>query len=140
MTIVEQVLARVEVVIAAAGIATTERENKGPIPAQSLPMVQVKRGSIDYDALGAGVLRHQIGIRIDLIAAHSNRETALDDLHARVHAALMADPTLNNLVAGLRPASADEPEAMEGDPPVSRMTVRYQATTATRMGNLSVRA
>lgn len=134
----ETVLARAAVVLAAAlPECQVDRRRLDAYAPTDLPACELYRDAASADRYGDNADRWQAVFRISFLAAGSSLETALDALHVRADAALLADAELARLGRGLRCTGTAEPEPMAGDADYARMTVSYEIQLLTRRGNLA---
>lgn len=128
-SLVEQVLARVAIVIELAGTEAEERVTRHRLDTPAIdevPNVNVRRGatafepfSTDADALG-------LDFAVEHWTAGEDWETTADALHLQVHAALIADEQLGLLVRSLR-CVGTEAQGAAAEVPLGRITATYRA-------------
>lgn len=139
-SVVEQILARVQVALLAAGIsglARVERARVDAFGAADLPALNIRRGGIDHERLGETGERLLVAFDLDHhVAVDDDWETAADALHMATHAALVADAPLAALGRGLRCTGTD----MQGDSAdrvIGLLTARYQLQVFVRPGDFT---
>lgn len=110
----------------AAGIAVLRHPNGDEVTVDACPLVILSRRGTRRDA-GAPLGReyHQFGLQLECCVAADAWETAADEFHARVHAALVAAPLLSAWGIEL---SATEPDGRGGADTVGRLQALYTLT------------
>ena len=129
----EQILARVQAVLLAAGV---ERDRTEAPPAADTPALNITRGPGAFEPLAAQADAHAAEFVVEYWASGVAWSTAADALHMQAHAALVADGTLALLLRSLR-CVATAPQFVAGDVPVGHIAATYRAQTLVRPRDLS---
>lgn len=135
----EQIQARVHSVLLAAATAAgtrVERARTESPPAADTPALNILRGNGAFEPLATGAEAQGCEFEVEHWATGTAWETTADALHMQVHAALVADATLRQLVRSLRCVTTDA-QAVAGEEPVGRITATYRAQTLVRTGDLT---
>jgi len=136
-SVVEQILARVETVLAALPVFVgVSRSSVFSISEADLPYARIRRGATESAIYSERLRRARVEFEIELYAAGADYETATDTLHVAVDTALLQDAPLAALGRGLCCVSTEiAPEAAEIT--VGKLTARYEIHVVTRPGDLT---
>ena len=135
----EQILARVQAVLLAASTAAgtrVERDRTDSPASADTPALNITRAAGAFEPLATQADAHGAEFTVEHWASGATWATAADALHMQVHAALVADATLAQLMRSLR-CVATAPQFVAGEVPVGHIAATYRAQTLVRPRDLS---
>lgn len=135
----EQILARVQTVLLAAGTAAgtrVERDRTDSPPAADTPALNITRGQGAFEPMADAADINGAEFTVEHWASGAAWATAADALHMQAHAALVADAALAQLMRSLRCVSTT-PKSVAGEVPVGHIAATYRALTLVRPRDLT---
>lgn len=135
----EQIQARVLAALLAASTAASTRVERGRTDspaATDAPSINILRRDGAFEPLATGADAHGVEFIVEHWASGTDWETAADALHMQVHAALVADAPLAQLVRSLR-CVATGMQGTAGEMPVGHLDATYRAQTLVRPRDLT---
>ncbi len=130
-SVIEQILARVATVLAAAAIVASGRvyrDHSDAFAAEDLPAINIRRGSatIEPGDTGNTTARIEAGFDIDIHASGTSATaTAVDALHVAAQIAMMDDATLATLGKASLACTGTDIEIDTADREGARLTAHY---------------
>lgn len=123
-TAFEQVLQAAEAALLAAGLAVKRHQADDEWTAADCPLVIVRRhGTRRVDGAPIGREYHQLSFAVHcLVGGAADWETAVDELHVQVHAALIASPVLAGYGVELQ---ATDSRARSGNETIGELAAVY---------------
>lgn len=132
-----QALAGLAATVPGIAPASLTRERAAPVNEADCPALDLApEGELAPQAIGAGIDQHELTVIWKIHTAGTGAYTLADPIVQALHAALYADPTLGNLVAGIQPGDTDFARD-DADQTIGRTTLRYTLTYTTRRGDLA---
>lgn len=138
-TLREVIMRRVEIIAKAVpGIdpLSCTRERASAVQADECPALDVAPESDDPEALGAGLDRRDLTLRLRVFTAGNAASALADPFVQDFHVRLLADADLEALGVRIQPGGADF-DRDDADQIVGRSTQRFRLTYCVRRGSLS---
>lgn len=142
MTVLEEVLRQFAVCCTSASWRTfVDRSSmfqRGECPAVNIRRRTAQNTNRPQRAIDS--LFHALSVDVDIYTRLGEvGPQAVDEIDAQIHAAIMADPTLNHTARGCFRIGTDW-DVADGDASPARATIRYEIHYATRANDIRVAA